>query len=87
MPAADLPSFLPYTRKQSESHTVTFAADNGSENETQTVADGETVKKPEDPEKFGYKLLGSSQFSGFCNCFSQSRIIIYSGAVLLPLCS
>ncbi|MCI8299532.1 MAG: DUF4982 domain-containing protein, partial [Lachnospiraceae bacterium] len=41
-----------------ESYTVTFDADNGSENETQTVADGETVKKPEDPEKFGYKFQG-----------------------------
>ncbi|MEY8391360.1 InlB B-repeat-containing protein [Lachnospiraceae bacterium 45-W7] len=42
----------------SDSHTVTFNADNGSENEVQTVADGAKVQQPAEPEKFGHTFQG-----------------------------
>ncbi|MEY8389772.1 glycoside hydrolase family 2 TIM barrel-domain containing protein [Lachnospiraceae bacterium 45-W7] len=40
------------------SHTVTFRADNGSEDETQTIADGKKAKEPADPKKFGHTFEG-----------------------------
>lgn len=39
-------------------HTVTFEYNNGAENTTTTVNDGEAVAKPQDPEKSGFDFAG-----------------------------
>ena len=39
-------------------YTVTFDADNGADNVTQTVNEGEKITAPDEPKKEGYTFLG-----------------------------
>ena len=57
------------------SYTVTFETNGGSAVDPQTVADGETAKKPEAPKKGDYKFGGWYSDSGLTTPFSFDTAI------------
>lgn len=48
----------PEPQEEVTTYTVTFEYNNGAENTTTTVNDGEAVAKPQDPEKAGFEFAG-----------------------------
>ena len=55
---SSIPPFFNIIQEGGESYTVTFESNGGSTVESQTVAEGESASRPEDPTKSGYVFGG-----------------------------